>query len=229
MMRLQGQEEDGWEIERQVEVVGVVKDYASGWLFGDPLRAVVYLPAQAGTATAPVLMLSLRDASASQLARLERECLYIAANAECGPVPMADALRVQRLPLTVASRLSASLAWLALCISCVGLYGLVSYAVVRQRKALGVRLALGAKPGDVVRHVMRGAAWPVLWGLLIGLSLAWGFGRLLAHASEHVLTFSVDAFVLGPLLLGLVALLASWLPARRSAKIPPSECLRSDG
>jgi len=227
-LRLQGDEEDGWVIDRQVEVVGVVKDYASGWLLGDPLRAVVYLPAPAGSAAAPTLMIALRDASAAQLVELQRDCLHIAPQASCQPVRIADALRMQRLPLTIASRLSASLAWLALAISCVGLYGLVSYAVVRQRKALGVRLALGARAQDVVRHVMRGAAWPVLWGLLIGLCLAWALSRLLAHVTEHVLTFSINAFVFEPLLLVVVALLAAWLPARRSAAISPSECLRSD-
>jgi len=192
------------------------------------MRAVVYLPASAGSADGSALMLSLRDASAPQLAALERRCLRIAPEAWCSPWRMTDALRVQQLPLTVASRLGAALAWLALGISCVGLYGLVSYAVVQQRKALGIRLALGARAGDVIRHVMGGAVRPLLWGLAIGLSLAWGFGRLLAHLSDHLLTFAVDAFVFDPLLLVLVALLACWLPARRAAHIPAAECLRAD-
>ncbi len=227
-MRLQGDERWGWRIDRSVEVVGVARDVASGWLFGDPLRAVVYLPAQAGSAEAPTLLLKLRDASLAQVAALERDCLRIAPAASCRPMRMADALSIQRLPATVASRLSGALAWLALGISCLGLYGLVSYAIVRQRKELGVRLALGAQAGQVVRHVMRGAVRPLLLGLLIGLPIAWTVAGALGALTEHIRAFSLDVFVVQPLLLVAVALLACWLPARRSARIAPSECLRAD-
>ncbi len=128
----------------------------------------------------------------------------------------------------MASRISAGLAWLAVGISCIGLYGLVSYALVRQRKEIGVRMALGAQSGSVIRHVMRGAARPLLLGLAIGLMLALGVSRLLAHLTEYIEPFSAIAFLVDPLMLLGVALLACWLPARRSTRIAPSECLRSD-
>jgi ABC-type antimicrobial peptide transport system permease subunit len=74
----------------------------------------------------------------------------------------------------------------------------------------------------------RGAAKPLALGLAIGLPIAWGLGRLLSSLTEHIRGFSLDAFVLNPLLLVAVALLAVWLPARRATRIAPSECLRAD-
>lgn len=227
-VRLQRESDDGSAIDRQVEVVGVVGDAATGLLFGDPLKAVIYLPARPGSSAASNLLLQLNDVSWSAVAQLERDCQRIAAEAACRPLRLTDALTVQRLPFAVASRISHGLAWLALGISCIGLYGLVSYALVQQRKELGVRMALGARAGDVVRHVMRGAARPLLIGLLIGITLAAAGSRMLAHLTEYVRAFSLEAFLLQPLLLLAIALLAAWLPARRASRIAPSECLRAD-
>lgn len=227
-VRLQGESENGWKIDQQVEVVGVVADAATGLLFGDPLKAVIYLPARPGSELASTLVLQLNDVSWSAVAQLERDCQRIEADAACRPLRLSDALTIQRLPFTIATRISGGLAWLALGISCIGLYGLVSYTLVQQRKELGVRMALGAQGGDLIRHVMRGAARLLAVGLLIGLLLAAGASRLLASLTEHVSAFSLDAFVLQPLILLAVALLAAWLPARRSTRITPSECLRAD-
>ncbi len=94
-VRLQGSERDGWDIDRDVEVVGVARDLASGLLIGDPMRAVIYLPAAPGSRDAATLLLKLRDPSASQIAALERECLRIAPEASCRPMRMSDALRIQ--------------------------------------------------------------------------------------------------------------------------------------
>lgn len=227
-LRLQGESGDGWKIDQQVEVVGVVGDAATGLLFGDPLKAAIYLPARPGSEFASTLVLQLNDVSWSAIAQLERDCQRIDADAACRPLRLSDALTIQRLPFTMASRISGGLAWLALGISCIGLYGLVSYTLVQQRKELGVRMALGAQASDLIRHVMRGAARPLAVGLLVGLLLAAAGSQLLATATEHVRAFSLEAFLLQPLLLLSIALLAAWLPARRSTRISPSESLRSD-
>lgn len=227
-MRLSARDDVPTVVEREVEIVGVAPDIASSWLFGDPLASVVYLPAKPGSAEAPNMLLRLRDTSMSAALALERACLRLAPDADCRPVRMSDALRIQRLPFAVAGVVCSSLAWLALAISSVGLYGLVRYAVVRQRKQLGIRLALGAQSNDVIKQVMRGAIGPMLGGLAIGVMLAAAFGRLLAAFTEHLQTFAWDAFLLAPLMLLVVTGLAAWFPARRAARIAPSECLRCD-
>lgn len=226
-LRLRAAERDALALDRRVEVVGVVDDLATGWLIGDASRAVVYLPAPIGSAEAPVLLLRLRDPTAATLVELQRACRRVDPGASCEPVRLTDALRIQRVPFAVASTLSASLAWLALGISCVGLYGLVSYAVVQQRRALGVRLALGARNRDVIVHVMRSALVPIAWGALAGLGVAWGASRLLAHLTDYLRSFSLDAFVVYPSVLIGFALLAAWLPARHSTRVPVTACLRN--
>jgi predicted permease len=216
-------------LDRRVEVVGVADDLATGWLFGDPLRAVVYLPATAGSEQAPTLLLRLRDASPQAVAAVHRACAELAGEVDCNPLRLSDAVRIQQAPFAVARWLATAIAWVALAISCVGLYGLVGYAVVQQRRALGVRLALGAQRRDVIRHVMRGAVRPIIVGVLVGLPLALLLARVIASLTDRLRTVDLQAFVVDPLLLVAIALLAAWLPARRSATIPPSESLRAEG
>lgn len=226
-LRLRAGERDTLALDRRVEVVGVVDDLATGWLLGEASRAVIYLPAAAGGAEAPVLLLRLRDATPAGLVELQRACQRLApATPSCEPLRLTDALRTQRMPFAIASTLANALAWLALGISCVGLHGLVSHAVVQQRRALGVRLALGARERDVIAHVMRGAVVPLAWGLCAGLGLAWGASRLLAHLTDYLRSFALDAFVLYPAVLVGFALLAAWLPARGSTRVPVTVCLR---
>lgn len=229
--RLQLRAEDGSgnaTLDRRVEVVGVAEDLATGWLLGDPLRAVVYLPAVAGSEQAPTLLLRLNDGSPRAIAAVHRACAELAGEVDCSPMRLSDAVRLQQVPFAVARWLATSIAWVALAISCVGLYGLIGYAVVQQRRALGVRLALGAQRRDVVRHVMRGAVRPILIGVLVGLPIAFALARAIASVTDRLRTFDVQAFITDPLLLVAIALLAAWLPARRSATIPPSESLRSE-
>lgn len=214
-------------VERQVEVIGIMDDLSTGWLIGEAERAVVYLPAPVGSAEAPVLLLRIADASPARIAELHQACRDLDPQQNCQPIRLTDALRVQRAPFAVAATLASTLAWLALAISCVGLYGLVSFAVVQQRRELGVRFALGARRRDVLLPVMRGALKPLAWGLLFGMAASWAGSRLLAQFSEYLRHASLEAFLLDPLILVLIALLASWLPARRATRVAPTECLRA--
>jgi ABC-type antimicrobial peptide transport system permease subunit len=111
-------------------------------------------------------------------------------------------------------------------LACVGIYGVMAYGVTRRTSEIGVRMALGAVPGDVVRMMLREALLLALLGIAIGLPVAlW-----LAHFTRSFL-FGVrpnDPIVLvaaGTLLL-LVCALAAWLPASRAARIDPNTALR---
>lgn len=213
--------------EREVQIIGVMDDLSTGWLIGEAERAVVYLPAPVGSDQAPVLLLRMADLNPARLAALHEACRDLDQGQNCQPFRLTDALRVQRAPFAIAATLATSLAWLALAISCVGLYGLVSFAVEQQRRELGVRFALGARRREVLLPVMRGALKPLAWGLLFGMAASWAGSRLLAQFSEYLRHSSLEAFLLDPLLLVLIALLAAWLPARRAMRVAPTECLRS--
>lgn len=213
--------------ERQVQVIGIMDDLSTGWLIGEAERAVVYLPAPVGSAEAPVLLLRLADTRPARVAQLHQACRDLDVEQNCQPIRLTDALRVQRAPFAVAATLATTLAWLALAISCVGLYGLVSFAVEQQRRELGVRFALGARHREVLLPVMRGALKPLGWGLLLGMAASWAGSRLLAQFSEYLRHSSLEAFLFDPLILVLIALLAAWLPARRATRVAPTECLRN--
>jgi putative ABC transport system permease protein len=115
---------------------------------------------------------------------------------------------------------------LALLLAALGLYGITAYAVARRRIELGIRMALGASPGSVVRNVMSRTGGLVLGGILVGGLVAWWASRFVS-----ALLFGLeptDPWTIGGamLVLTVVAALAGWLPARRAARIDPAEVLR---
>lgn len=116
----------------------------------------------------------------------------------------------------------------ALVLAGVGLYGLVSYVVSRRTGELGVRLALGALPRQVEGLVVRDAARLAVTGVAIGLIGAVVFARLLRGLLFGVATWDPMSYLGAALTLGVVALLAAWVPARRAAKVDPTVALRHE-
>lgn len=210
------------------EVVGVVEDAVSNWFINGVDASAVYVPTAIGEPAIGSLVVRTRDASPSTTAAIMEACVRAASERNCELMPLALAVKIQRLPFLAASTAATSLGWLALAISCIGLYGLMSYLVVQKRREIGVRLALGAPSGRVVRAMLATAARQVGLGVLIGLPLAFACTRLVAAHTDTLRTFDLVAFVVVPLVLAAIALAAAWLPARRSARIPPTEALRQD-
>ena len=115
---------------------------------------------------------------------------------------------------------------LALLLASIGLYGVMAFAVARRTRELGIRVALGARPGDVFKMVLRQGMTLVIVGLAVGLSAAMMVTRLLASFLYGVSTTDALTFTAIPVLLTLVALLACYLPARRATKVEPLIALR---
>jgi predicted permease len=121
-----------------------------------------------------------------------------------------------------------------LVLAAIGLAGVTAYSVARRRKEIGIRMALGARKGQVLRLVMREGGWLVLIGSVLGLLAASGFARALAAFSSVM----GPAFTAGtrdprlligaPLLLAALAMFACYLPARRSTRIDPLTALREE-
>ena len=114
----------------------------------------------------------------------------------------------------------------ALFLGSVGIYGVISYVVSQRTREIGVRMALGAEAGDVSRMVLKQALMLAAGGVVIGLVGAAGLTRLMSSLLFGV--SSMDPVTFGSVALGLsaVALLASYLPARRAAKVDPVVALR---
>jgi predicted permease len=113
-------------------------------------------------------------------------------------------------------------------IATCGLYGLMAYAVTQRRREIGVRMALGATRGDVLRLVLTRALRIVIAGLVVGLAGAVGVTRVLQSFLFGVTPTDPIAFTIVTLLLLAVGLLAAWLPARRATRIDPSVALRAE-
>jgi putative ABC transport system permease protein len=126
----------------------------------------------------------------------------------------------------------ASLTWLfgavGLVLAAIGLYGVTAYGVEQRRSEIGVRMALGADRGSVVAMVLRGAFWQVGIGLGIGIPAAIGAGCLMASQLFGVTPWNPWLLAGATVLLGLAALVAAVIPARRAASIDPMEALRSE-
>jgi ABC-type antimicrobial peptide transport system permease subunit len=117
---------------------------------------------------------------------------------------------------------------LALVLAAVGLYGVTAYTVEQRTGEIGVRMALGADRGRVVKMVLRGAFWQVGIGLLVGIPAAIGAGRLIADQLYGVKAW--DPVMLGAAvaMLGVAALVAAIIPAQRAANLDPVEALRAE-
>lgn len=116
----------------------------------------------------------------------------------------------------------------ALLLGAIGIYGVVSYVVSQRTAEIGVRLAMGAEPVSVVTMIVRQGSVVTLLGVVVGLILAFAGSRLIESLLYGVSARDPVIFTLTTLFLISISLLASWLPARRAARVNPLEALRSE-
>ena len=117
---------------------------------------------------------------------------------------------------------------LALGLAVVGLYGVKAYSVARRTREIGIRMALGARPGVVLRMIMGEGSIMLFSGIVIGLLLAAGTGKILSGMLYEVGALDPVAFTVAPVTLAVAALVATWLPARRATRISPMAALRTE-
>jgi ABC-type antimicrobial peptide transport system permease subunit len=117
---------------------------------------------------------------------------------------------------------------LALGLAVVGLYGVKAYSVARRTREIGIRMALGAQAGAVLKMIMREGSVMVITGVAIGLLLAMATGKILSGILYEVGPLDPAAFTIAPLVLVAAALIATWLPARRATQVNPIQALRTE-
>jgi predicted permease len=117
---------------------------------------------------------------------------------------------------------------LALVLASIGIYGIMAYSVSRRTNEIGIRMALGAQPQRVLRMVLGEASWIVVIGVIVGLAAALALGRLIASMLYGLKPWDPATFALAGTLLILVAVGASWIPARRAAGVDPMKALRHE-
>ncbi|MBO0859356.1 MAG: ABC transporter permease [Chloracidobacterium sp.] len=212
----------------EVEIIGVVKDVKYASLRSEG-RAMFYLPFYQATTGRGQMTLIVRTAgdptSVAAAVRREARALDPAMpmfEAETLATQVAASLQRERLLAT----LSSGFGLLALLLSCLGLYGILSYAVARRTNEIGVRMALGADRRDVLWLVLRDALRLVLIGAALGVPAALVAARLVASQLFGISAADPGAVMAATLALLAVATLASYLPARRATRVDPLVALR---
>jgi ABC-type antimicrobial peptide transport system permease subunit len=135
---------------------------------------------------------------------------------------MNDARTQPKLLLTLVGAFAGT----ALLLAMVGIYGVLSYSVTQRQHEFGIRMAMGAERRDILRLVLRHGMALALAGIAAGLIAAWLLTRLLSGMLYGTGGHDPLTFAAAPMVFLVVALLASWLPARRATRVSPIETLR---
>jgi putative ABC transport system permease protein len=211
-----------------ITVVGVVRDTKRQGL-REPIRIESFSPhAQSPSRGMEVVIHTTGDPRA--LARSVRERIWsldkdlpIGTMTTVGEM-LSDTLSQTRLNTILLGAFAA----LALILAAVGIYGVMSYAVSQRTQEMGVRIALGAEAGDILRLVVKLGMSLALVGLGCGIVAAFFFTRLMTSLLFNTGTMDGLTFVTVPVLLAGVALFACWLPARRATRVDPIVALRCE-
>jgi putative ABC transport system permease protein len=145
-----------------------------------------------------------------------------------GVLSYSDAIREGFTRETTIATLTGLFGAIGLVLAAVGLYGVTAYGVEQRTSEIGVRMALGADRGSVAGLVLRGALGQVLAGLALGIPAAIGAGHLIASRLYGVRPWEPRMLAGATLLLGVAALVAAVIPARRAARVDPMQALRSE-
>jgi predicted permease len=218
----------GWG--RWFTVVGVVKDGKYKDITEKPRpyffvpfrqvyredRAVAFYVRTAGDANAPI-------------PALRRQVRLMDPNVGVyDAMPLAEYIGASLYPVKVAAILLSALGTWCLALAALGLYGVLAYTVSQRIHEVGIRMALGARPADVVRLVVGQAMLLVVCGLAVGTAAAAGLTRLVGSALVGIGAGDPGVFLGATLVLGTVAALASFLPAQRAAGVDPVVALRHE-
>jgi putative ABC transport system permease protein len=226
---------NGYTNQKFYRVVGVVGDVYAGSAGGARGLAVYYpvlrIPGTSGWWPNPMTLV-VKTRFDDPLAVLP--ALRTAIRAADPSIPIADVDAMDSIvdrsmaQLSFAMILLAIAAVTALVLAAVGLYGVISYLVNRRTGEIGIRMALGAEPGQVARLVVAGSVKLALVGVSFGVVAALGFSRVLRGLLYHVQPTQPLAYFIAALVLAAVAALAAYLPARRAARVDPMIALRTE-
>ncbi len=210
---------------RQYSVIGVTKDAQVSHL-GNVKAPYLYFPAGPQD-NARTYMLVRFAGSFTPVAKGTRDAVRsLDPDVPVDVVRLEDYLEVWRSPSRIVAALSGALGALAVLLASIGVYGMVSYSVSRCVHEIGIRMALGADRTEVMKLVLKQAMRPVLIGGLAGVAACAAVSHMLSSMLFGLSAHDPIAFISVPLLLSLVALVASYIPARRATRVDPMVALR---
>ncbi len=210
---------------REYSVIGVAKDAQVSHL-GELTTSYLYFPAEPGDNLRAYLLVRF----AGGFSTTSKEILDAVQSLD-GEVPvrvtkLEDYLDVWRTPSRTVAALSGALGALALLLASSGIYGMASYSVSRRVREIGIRIALGADGSAIRNLVLRQAMRPVLMGGFVGMIVCAAVARVLSSMLFGPSAHGPMVFISVPLFLMIVALVASYIPARRAMRVDPMVALR---
>ena len=217
-----GGEEGPWH-----EVVGIARDTKVQTL-GEEAEPFLYTPILSNFSS--VMLVTRSRSGNNALVPLMQDVIH-----EFDPnVPIFDAITFQDhisilvYPFRMAAALGSFLGLATLTLVVIGLYGLVALSVSQRLRELGIRIALGARPANLVQLLLREVSWLVLGSVVLGLAGSVGISRVLAGFVFGIQAQDPLTFTLVPLLLAAITLLASAVPLRKAVKADPVRVLRAN-
>jgi len=210
------------------EVIGVVKNGKYLTLGEDP-QPFVYFPMLPDYDGDAALVVNTSAETQSMINTIRSEVERLDANLPLYDVKtMGEHLRFSLFPLRAGAWVAGGFALLALLLAGLGIYGVMAHRVSQRTREIGVRMALGAQSRDVMSLVVKQGMWLALVGLALGLAGALVLTRLMSSVLYGVSPTDIVTFAGVTLLLGMVTLIACYLPARRAAKVDPMVALRCE-
>jgi predicted permease len=222
--------EAGWREPIRIEIIGVCGDakYDRVRKDPDPTFYIPYWQDKNGVQQATFALATRLDAKT--LAPALRQ----AVQSMDRNLPLLD-VRTQEEQISASmqherifANLTAAFGALALLLACIGIYGIMAWMVSRRMQEIGIRIALGARSEQVQGMVLREAAWMTLLGVAAGVGGALALGRVVASLLYGLKSWDPTTFAGAATVLVLVALAASWIPARRAAGVDPIRALRHE-
>jgi putative ABC transport system permease protein len=209
-------------------IVGVVGEARHNPNVGrDPLAPVVYIPATQVAWNTMTVILRTADDPTAIMPDVQHAIGSLDPALAPGDVStLARVLSSGLSPQRITAAMLSIFAGIALLLAVIGIYGVMSYTVSQRTHEIGIRMALGAQQGDVVRRVLRQGVVLATFGIGIGIAGSFGMARGVAVLLHGVSPTDPVTFGAVAIILGVVTLLGSWLPARRAASVDPVVALR---
>jgi putative ABC transport system permease protein len=212
-------------------VVGVVENARASYVIEEP-KPQFYLPTDnmplKGWSATVLAVRTRTDAMPAVSAALSAEIRSAFPTADANVSPMMDQLEPEYRPWRLGASLFTAFGLLALLVACIGIYSTVSYGVTQRRHEFGVRIALGARLGDVLTQVVGEGVRVVAVGIVVGVALALAAGKLIASLLYGVKATDPLVMTAVAVTLLLVAAAAALVPAWRASRVNPVTALRSE-
>ena len=214
----------GWE-KKTYQVVGVVRDSQASHL-GQTDGLFFYMPAGPKEQERQQLLVHSKGGDLATINGIREAARALDANLVVHVAKLEDNLEAWRVPSRIVAALSGVLGALALLLAAIGVHGVVSYGVSQRIREIGIRMTLGADGREVMSLLLRQAMRPVVIGAAIGIAGCAAVSQVLSKVLYGIGSHDPIAFVGVPVFLLGIALMASYIPARRATKVDPVVALR---